>query len=74
MGIISATAPGAKVNSFATESGKWQKILLRPMAPYAVRGILWYSNTAAPSNPELLQKAENYLRTLMDSPDAEFRK
>ncbi|MCR5362060.1 MAG: hypothetical protein K6E73_08625 [Bacteroidales bacterium] len=74
VGIISATAPGAKVNSFATESGKWQKILLRPMAPYAIRGILWYSNTAAPSNPELLQKAENYLRTLMDSPDAEFRK
>ena len=72
VGIISAGVDGAKLKSWTSENGKWAKRLMLPLGPYPVKGLLWY-NGAVQTTPDLLQKAHDYIRTVLSSPDAEVR-
>ena len=72
LGIISATAPGSKLKSWTSGSGKWSRILLKPLSPFAVKGILWYGAPSVPTAPDALRSVRDYLRSTLQSPAAEF--
>ncbi|MBR0038265.1 MAG: hypothetical protein IJP70_11600 [Bacteroidales bacterium] len=73
VGIISATTPGAKLKSWTSDNGKWSKILLKPMAPYTVKGILWY-DAPLPASADELEQVQSYLKQALQSSEADFQK
>lgn len=73
IGIISATAPGAKLKSWTSDNGKWSKVLLKPMVPYTVQGILWYDAATASSAADV-EQVQKYLIQKLSVPQATFIK
>ncbi|HVV03054.1 MAG TPA: sialate O-acetylesterase, partial [Puia sp.] len=42
VGVISTAIPGSAIEPFLPDSGKFYQAMIRPLAPYAVKGFLWY--------------------------------
>jgi len=42
VGVISTAIPGSAIEPFLPDAGKFYQTMIRPLAPYAVKGFLWY--------------------------------
>jgi len=42
IGVISNAIPGSRIEPWLPDTGKFYKTLVTPLAPYALKGFLWY--------------------------------
>lgn len=53
IGILSAGINRGKVKSWSTPTGKWVKKLLNTIAPYSVKGLIWYDGDNAATDEDM---------------------
>jgi sialate O-acetylesterase len=78
IGVISNAIPGSKIEPWLPDTGKFYTTLVRPLAPYALKGFCWYqgeSNCFAGDTvayPEKMARLINGWRNGWQEPAAPF--
>ena len=78
IGVISNAIPGSKIEPWLPDTGKFYTTIVKPLAPYAIKGFCWYqgeSNCFAGDTLEYTHKMTtliNSWRRLWESPNAPF--
>ncbi|HEV9035328.1 MAG TPA: beta-L-arabinofuranosidase domain-containing protein [Puia sp.] len=78
VGVISNAIPGSLIEPWLPDSGKFYKTLVTPLAPYALKGFLWYqgeSNCFLADTLRYAGKMKTLIeswRTLWANPDLSF--
>jgi len=78
VGVISAAIPGSAIEPFLPDTGKFYQFMIRPLAPYALKGFCWYQGeTNCFLNDTLLypKKMKTLIegwRALWENPDLSF--
>ncbi|HVW61096.1 MAG TPA: beta-L-arabinofuranosidase domain-containing protein [Puia sp.] len=78
IGVISNAVPGSAIGPYLPDSGKFYKTMVRPLAPYALKGFCWYQgetncfeNDTIAYAGKMKQLIEGW-RSLWEDPDLSF--
>ena len=78
IGVISNAIPGSKIEPWLPDTGKFYTTIVKPLAPYGLKGFCWYqgeSNCFASDTLQYSNKLTNLItswRNLWESPNAPF--
>lgn len=66
IGVISNAVSGSAIEPYLPDTGKFYQTMVRPLAPYALRGFCWYQGETNCFKSDTLQYPQK-MRTLIDS-------